>query len=273
MKLINLTLLSLIAIVVLSCEAKIDASSEDAYKASIEKMQKEVGPEREAELTEAMMVIALDGTNMMEIAFGGGSPEKVAEDVMAKVDGMTAEQVFQKSEDIKTRVAKEKKEEARKELVELDAKMKRSEAAKADLAKFVVSDAKFYRRRISQYLSMTEAIIKLTVTNGTDQPVRKVLFDATLVSPDRSVPWVHAGFNYGVPGGVEPGETVTWTLSPNVMSDWYNAESRKGADMKVEAVSLEGADGEILYSSTEYGDEEVSRKEEILNEYPDLGTE
>ena len=120
---------------------------------------------------------------------------------------------------------------------------------------------------------MTEAIIKLTVTNGTDQPVRKVLFDATLVSPDRSVPWVHAGFNYAVPGGVEPGETVTWTLSPNVMSDWYNAESRKGADMKVEAVSLEGADGEILYSSTEYGDEEVSRKEEILNEYPDLGTE
>ncbi len=61
---------------------------------------------------------------------------------------------------------------------------------------------------------------------------------AVLSTTGRSVPWVDADFNYEIPGGMEPGETQKWDLSPNLFdSDWAHAkDASSNAVLKVTVV-------------------------------------
>lgn len=75
-------------------------------------------------------------------------------------------------------------------------------------------------------------------------------FKAKLTSPGRSIPWVEADFNYTIPGGLEPKETATWKLSPNMFSEWAKAPNdRTDLVLVTELVRLNGADGKSLYDS------------------------
>jgi hypothetical protein len=258
--------IAVFSLTLFSCEAKLDGSSDDAMKASVDKMKSSLSEEDAVKFEQALMTISLDGMNLMEAALSGNA-EGLAQKVLTKIDGLTYDEVLTKADKINERVAAEKKEEAKKELAELMDKQQRAEAAKSELAKFEVSEARFFRRK--SYIG-SDPVIQLTISNGTDKAISKVHFDAKYVSEDRSVPWVHDGFNYAVPGGVEPGETLKWSLEPNFMSDWNKAQTVKDAKLVVSATQLEGADGEILYSSSIYGEEEEERTAEILEEYPDF---
>lgn len=115
-----------------------------------------------------------------------------------------------------------------------------------------------------------EPIIELTVYNGTNQAISRAYFTGTLSSPNRSVPWLKDDFNYPIPGGLEPGEEVTWSLAPNMFSDWGTVNAAKDAILLVEVRRLDDAMGEQLYSLNVFGDQEAERLNELLNSYPEF---
>lgn len=80
----------------------------------------------------------------------------------------------------------------------------------------------------------------------------------TLASPGRSVPWLKEKFSYKISGGLEPGEAVNWNLAPNMFSDWGKVEGAPDMVLTVEVLSLDGADGNTLYSLT-YSDHDQKR--------------
>ncbi|MFO0601301.1 MAG: hypothetical protein U0228_38690 [Myxococcaceae bacterium] len=138
-----------------------------------------------------------------------------------------------------------KKAEAAAEIQELEKKKLDSEGAKAELAKFVVSKARF--KKVKQMFSV-EPVIELSVKNGTDKPISAVYFMGTLASPGRSVPWLKERVSYKISGGLEPGESANWNLAPNMFSEWGKVEGAPDMVLTVEVLRLDGADGNELYS-------------------------
>ncbi|MFW6054222.1 MAG: hypothetical protein ACOC9J_05360 [Persicimonas sp.] len=108
------------------------------------------------------------------------------------------------------------------------------------------------------------SIIELKVTNNTDEAISRAYFKGTYATPSRSVPWLEETFNYSISGGLEPGESATWSLAPNTYSEWGSLEERDDAVFTVEVTRLDGADGEALY---EIGfDEDDAKKLDKLKE-------
>jgi hypothetical protein len=105
------------------------------------------------------------------------------------------------------------------------------------------------------------------VRNGTDKAVARAYFEGTIASPDRSVPWHKDTFNYSISGGLEPGEQATWNLAPNMFSDWGKIDAPSDAVFTVTVERLDGADGEPIYSTTEFGEYERERLEQLKKEY------
>ncbi|WP_249976071.1 hypothetical protein [Vreelandella olivaria] len=118
----------------------------------------------------------------------------------------------------------------------------------ASLDGFIVQEAVFYFR---EGMYGKNPVIELTVTNRTGHAVSRAYFEGVLKSPGRSVPWVRESFNYTIPGGIEPGETLTWTLSPNSFGPWANPSIPEDAELSVTTVRLDDADGDSIVSQEE----------------------
>ena len=106
-------------------------------------------------------------------------------------------------------------------------KMDQADRDRKMLEKFEVKRSRFYKRKKGKYYITEEPIVELTVHNGTDAAISRVYFKGTLASPNRSVPWLQDDINYGISGGLEPGETITWYLAPNMFSNWSTVKSPK----------------------------------------------
>jgi hypothetical protein len=157
--------------------------------------------------------------------------------------------------------AEQKEQEAKKraqaeaEIGDLEKKRSESERAKVELAKFVVSKARF--KKVKRYFNL-DPIIELSVKNGTDKPISAVYFMGTLATPGRAVPWLKESFSYKISGGLEPGESANWNLAPNMFSEWGKVEGAPDMVLTVEVLRLDGADGSELYSLT-FSDEDQKR--------------
>ena len=112
-----------------------------------------------------------------------------------------------------------------------------------------------------------QSIIELTVKNGTSHAVSRAYFKGTIASPNRSVPWLQDTFNYLISGGLEPGEEASWSLAPNMFSDWGKVEAPSDAIFTTTVERLDGADGEALYSTIEFGEIEEERLSELKEKY------
>ena len=113
------------------------------------------------------------------------------------------------------------------------------DAKKPLLDKIAVSGAKFYRETNS---FSTEPTIELTVRNNTGKPIKKLYFHGKLQTPGRTLPWVEDDFNYEPPGGLEPGETQTWKLTPTFFHDFYDAQPRNDAKFTVTVTNVDFAE-------------------------------
>ena len=232
-------------------------------------MKSELTESEAAEFQQALLMVVMQDMSFADF-LGGESPEDMLAAHVNKVDGMSAEDIFEQAAEIEEKKKAEARVKAVDEIAELQSLRSQAESAKAELAKFEVLESKFYKRREGSYYVRYKPTIYLKVKNGTQHPIKRVHFNATLSSPDRSVPWTEDDLSYEVPGGVEPGEVVEWRLEPNLMSDWHDAEVIDGADFNVYATELNGADDEVLYSTMVFGDEQQSRLDELQSEYPDL---
>jgi len=120
------------------------------------------------------------------------------------LNGKSADEVIAEGAKIKAEAEAKAKEEAKAEIAKLEKAKAEMDAAKAQMAKFEIIDAKF--RQIPDFMGMMQPTITMTVKNNTPYPVSRAFFVGTLTSPGRSVPWLRKEFNYSISGGIEPGE-------------------------------------------------------------------
>ncbi len=241
---------------------RIDGSSEEAFKKSLEAMSKSLNEDQRKELTEGIMALGLDGVNIFQI---GAAPGVMEQRMRDNLNGKTfaeiqtavatrkkereeeaARQERQRAEE-RAKAAAKKKAQIESEITELEIEKSKSVQAAATLEKFQVLRSRFYYSESSYRSSPT---IELTVKNGLPSSASRVYFEAVLSSPGRSVPWVNDTFNYSIPGGLEPGEEATWKLAPNMFGEWSKApKDRQDMVLTVKLTKVDGADGEAMYDS------------------------
>ncbi len=203
-------------------------------------------------------------------------PERLAEDTGETVSSDVPASPFSFAETDRSGAGEREREQTVNEIEKLRAKLA---AEKQEiLAKFVVKRSRFRR---SDTGFSRENVIELSVRNGTGRAVSRAYFHAVMLTPGREMPWVDDDFNYQITGGLEPGESATWNLSPNMFGAWGNAPGdRDDLVLIVRPVGLDGADGssltggerfterdaerlQVLLDSTEYG--EASQVRDALN--------
>ena len=248
----------LMSLIVVSCGGpKIDGSSQEKFDKSLKKMNEKLTEDEKDKLTEAMIAIAFENLDFEDLLFA--DTEDYSDEIKEKLDGKTAKQIISEGDRIK-------REKALAEISELKEKEKEVKESQVYLKKIEISKAKFYKRK---EMFGVQPIIEFSAKNGLDEAISKIYCRGTISSPERSVPWFVDEFNYNISGGLEPGESANWSLAPNIFSDWADAKNPKGSIFTIEVLQVDGANGEILYTTLEFSLEDKERLSELLEEYPD----
>jgi hypothetical protein len=243
----------------------IDTSSEQAMQTTITKVRESLSQAKREEFDNALQLIVFS-----QIDFGTDSASDAnaaADRMKSKLSGKTGEQVIAEGENIEEVRRTKERDQALAEIKELQEKKAKWESAKVELARFQVERSRFFKKKQKYYGE--QPIIELTVRNGTAHPVSRAFFVGTLRSPNRAVPWMKDDFNYSISGGLEPGEAANWSLAPNQFGDWGTVNAPDDAVFTVEVVRLDGADGETLFSSREFTDEDEKRLKKLLSQFPE----
>ena len=260
---------------------KVDTSTQETAKASMQKVRESLPADQQAEFDKAVETLMVSQMNLGEALAGvlaGKTPDQAAFDpakLASVLNGKTgveiiaeAKAVREKAQATATAQAAEaeakRKAEALKEIADLEAKRAKADAAKAELAKFGVLSSRISKQQVG---FLTQNVLDLTVKNGTTSPVSRVYFTGTLSSAGRSVPWLKAPFNYQIPGGLEPGEQATWKLTPNAGSDCYNVQAPDDAVLTLTVDRLDGKDGKVLFSATDFTDKDRERLDVLKKQY------
>lgn len=247
-------------------DPKIDASSDKAMKASVEKVRDSLPEGKRKVFDESMRLLALSQIDMKDLfAEGAAGVGNIEGKVRQSLDGKTGEQIIAEAERVRAERKERERQQALEEIRELEAKRVKSESAREQLKKFQVIRSRFYMRE-KEFMGK-QPIIELTVKNGTDQAISRAYFEGTLASPDRSVPWHKEAFNYSIPGGLEPGEEATWNLAPNMFSDWGKVGAPADAVFTVTVQQIDGADGKPINSTREFDKNNLVRLNELKKKY------
>jgi len=263
----RLFFIGLMALLIIGCsDAKIDTSSDESMKASIEKVRKSLPENKRGAFNEALKLLAFSQINLKDILAEGASGVGNTQAKMKEaLNGKTGNEVIAEAERVKEERKEKEKSQALKEIKELEEKRIKSENARQELSKFQVLRSRFYKEK-QQYMG-EQPIVEITVKNGTEHAVSRAYFKGTLASAGRSVPWLQESFNYEISGGLEAGEEAAWNLEPNMFSAWGNVKVPEDAIFTVEVEQLDGADGNPLFSIKDFSQEDVKRLEKLKQEY------
>lgn len=247
-------------------EPTIDASSDTAFEESTTKIRDALSSTERSEFEQAIQTLFMqEMANSLAESGLGFSPDDSAAKSMRMVDGKTADQVIQEAESIRAERARRQREQALKEVEEIDGKIAALESELSDTRaddqeKIAVLKSRFYWSE-SDYSS--RPVIEVTVRNDTKTAISRAYFEAEVASPGRSIPWVSESFNYEIAGGLEPGEQATWTLGPNSYSGWGKApKDRDDLVMTATAVRADGPDEKPIFEKAD--PEELSGRIEEL---------
>jgi len=252
MKKLIIVMAVLMALVAGCGDKKVDSSTDESLKSSLEAVKSSLSDEKKKEFEDAIQALVFSEiSNIFEAA---ANPDGMQQKIKDKLDGKTANEIIIEGNRIITERKKKEREQALNEIeetktkiAELEQKRLAAENAKEDLKKFNVVRSRFYFQKSS---FMEEAVIELTVKNQTQHAVSRAHFQGVLASPGRSIPWVQDSFNYKIPGGLEPGEQATWRLSPAMLSEWRKApKDRKDMVLTVTVTRIDGADENPIYDS------------------------
>lgn len=261
-----LTAVCLAVIVLTGCsKPRIDTSSDEAMGASLTRVRDSLPEEKRNEFDEAYMAVAMQDLSLQGMMSGAVTPGSVAGAAKARLNGKTADEIIAEAAKLKADAEAKAKAEAEAEIAKLENAKAALNAAKLAMAKFQIIDAKF--RQTKNILDMLEPTVIMTVRNSTPHAVSRAFFVGTLSSPGRAVPWLREEFNYSIRGGLEPGEQATWNLSPNQFSEWGTVRPDKDAELEVEVVGLEGADGKRLFTDAKFDEEDAARLASLKKQY------
>ncbi len=249
-----------------ACAKKIDGTNMESLEASAEEIEKSLDSEKQKEFKEAMKLIG--STTLAELT-EKGDEKSIFSTIRKKVDGKTADEIIAEGKKLKKEKREKEKDKAKEEVEKLYQAKENLAESKKKLAQFKISDAYLFTTT-DELGIIKEPAIEMTVKNGTDKAISKGAFLGTITSPDRSVPWIKETFVYDISGGIEQGETATWTLKLGMFNNWGNVNAPSDATLKVEATRLYGANGELLYSAEAFSQYEQKRLDELLKTYPEF---
>jgi len=282
---IHKVILSIFLLVSLSgCnEPTIDTSTEETMKSSIQKVKESLPANKQEEFDKSiktLMFSQIDMKNIFANAFAGQAmdKDKMLNDMKKSLSGKTGLEVIELAKNLKVKRAKEeevkrtKREEAKRdyEIAELEALQTKKllyGKNKEKLSKFKVISSTFTQELRNKYSSRLQPIIELTVKNGTSYPISRAYFKGTLQSEGRSIPWLVENFNYEISGGLEPNEKATWSLAPNMFSEWGKVNNPKDAIFTVEVEQIDGVNGKELLSIRDFSDKDQKRLKELEEKY------
>lgn len=249
---------------------------------SLERVQAALPESQRSEFEESLKTIAfadvegLDGLIALAQASGFNQNTKrriagkTALEIIAEGQRIKAEKLERKQKheaeelERQRQIEAERQERQRQEAIsEIKVLRTKLESESPDiLSKFVVE-----RSNLGQTNSgfIRENSIELAVRNNTGKAISRVCFQAILLTPGREVPWVDSGVNYEISGGLESGESVEWSLRPNMFGEWAKAPTDR-ADMIliVRPVQLNGADGKSL-TGERFTEADEKRLRELLD--------
>ena len=249
-------------------EPRIDASSEEQLKSSIENVKNSLSEEDQVKFEESLMFLAMQNLDLSDIFQSGLDPDDLAENYLNRVknelDGKSASEVISQADVLRNELEEEQRKQALEEIQELEAKKREAELAKEELSNFEVSRSRFYKR---EDMFRDQPVIELTVKNNTEHAISRAYFRGTYATPGRQVPWLVDEFNYSISGGLEMGEEQSWRLAPNQFGDWGRLEERSDAVLTIEVIRLDGPDGEALFNSQGLSSFEEDRLKDLKSRY------
>lgn len=219
-------------------------------------------PDDRDDLILIVRTVGLEGADGKPIS-GERFTDRDAERLRSLVDGIQ----FESSAEIKAALdararadadwrASAVADAAKAEVEHLRQRKAESDQAQALLAKFVVERSRFY---FSEDRFSRDPVIDITVKNDTGQVVSRFYCRGVLSSPGRETPWVEDDFNYSVRGGLQPGESAQYKLSPNMFGEWGSApRDRSDTVLTVTVKRIDGSDGKELFPS-DFSDADAKR--------------
>lgn len=259
----TITLLILITSLLASCSnPRIDTSSKDSMKSSMEKVRQSLPEDKREEFGRALQIIVFSQMKDIytsQMPFPLDSTQKFEE----LVNGKTGLEIIASAEDVKQKLLEEQKKSILQEIKGLEAKKASAENDKLQMAKFKVVRARFYKQKRPYSVREEELIIELTMKNGTTHPVSEGYFIGTLTQPERAVPWLQESFSYSIPGGLEPEEEVNLRLTPSYSSEVGTVDIPQDAIFTVEVKQLNGASGKPLFSECKFTQEDEKKLKEL----------
>jgi hypothetical protein len=203
------------------------------------------------------MAVAFDGSNLLEIAADADGAKRRMRD---RLNGKSAAEIIEAAKHIQLERVAAQSNQISSEIKELEQKQAAAIQAKKALQAFKVERSRFY---FAESGFSTGPVIEISVVNNTDSAVSRAYFHGVLATPGRSVPWAEDNFNHEISGGLEPGESQTWKLSPNMFGAWSKApKDRKDMVFTVTVVRIDGSNGDALIDA-DFSDEDAKRLREL----------
>jgi hypothetical protein len=205
-------------------EPTLDTTSDDALKASVEKVAANLSPDEKAQLGKAIVSAMLQG------AFQGGS--RISLDSLNGLTGAEAIALVNKA-------TSQKNADNRSELLaEIEVLKIEREEIKAELQPFTVSDVSY--KWDDGFIN--EPIVSYTITNGGNQALGGIYIRSTIKSPGRSKAWSVDDSPSGIDGGLEPGESrefSTFDFSSSVRWKKLGLFGSTDLEVTVEVIGIE----------------------------------
>lgn len=266
--LLRLSAIALSLLMIAGCsDPKIDTSSMPASVVSVEKVRNSLPTYKRDDFDQGLIIIAtastFDGLDILNPHRMNAA--EIAETANLQMHGLTGDEVIHRADQILRERRSREREQAISTLRRLEEKQAKAINDQQQLARFSIDDARYYMSE-SPY-GAPEPVIDLEVTNGTDQVISKLLLRGVVTSADRSTPWVDESFYYVVAGGVEPGETLKWSLAPNRFGPWGDTQIPRDAVLTITLEGLADADERPLWASPSLSESEVTKLERLREEY------
>lgn len=221
---------------------KIDGSSQEKLHDSIKELTSKMTVSEQEEFTKYMLMVSMKDINIFNT-----SETEMEFKIQNALNGKTIKDVIEEGKNIESKAEKDRKEkeslrklertkEIQEEISTLEEKIKDSEDIQKQLNLLTVSDEHF---SIETYNYTQQPLIKFKLKNDTDVVIKRVYAVGRVISEGRTVPWYEGDFNFDVSGGIESKEERSFSLTPNIFSDWGRIQAPQDALFKVKIVGFE----------------------------------
>jgi hypothetical protein len=255
---ISLSITLLFSLTIVACgEPTIDGSSDETFKQSVAEMREGLSEEQGKELTDAMMVLLLNGKSLFEIA---ANEDAMNADLNQRTNGKTYLELLAMAKESKKTQALAERKKLESDIAELEAKQDKALNTQEKLKALKVVNSRFYWRGEGY---TADAIEEISLENNLTFAVSSVSYDYKIITPGRSVAWVKESGSFSISGGLEPGESKTLSFSGS-----RDVPKDQEITMTMTITKVEGPNSDPTLDGrfSEYDQDELVRLKERLSE-------